>query len=60
MLAIVAAVNSIPLFAPFFQAIGLGYTGWLVYRYLLHASTRAELGQEINKLKSKVTGKPST
>lgn len=57
MVALVAAVNSIPLFAPFFQAIGLGYTGWFVYRYLLHASTRAELGEATDKLKSKVTGK---
>jgi CAAD domains of cyanobacterial aminoacyl-tRNA synthetase len=57
MLAIVSAVNSIPLFAPFFQTIGLGYTGWFVYRYLLHASTRQELGEEITKLKLKVMGK---
>jgi hypothetical protein len=60
ILAIVAAVDTIPLFAPFFQTIGLGYTGWFVYRYLLHASTRAELGAEINMLKSKVTGKSAT
>jgi CAAD domains of cyanobacterial aminoacyl-tRNA synthetase len=59
ILAIVAAVDTIPLFEPLFQTIGLGYTGWFVYRYLLHASTRKELAEEINTFKSKVTGKPA-
>jgi hypothetical protein len=57
MLAIVAAVDSIPLFAPFFQAIGLGYAGWFTYRYLLKADTRQELAGEIDTLKAKVIGR---
>ncbi len=57
LLAILGAVNSIPLFAPFFQSIGFGYTAWFVYRYLLKASTREELGEKINTLKSQVAGK---
>jgi CAAD domains of cyanobacterial aminoacyl-tRNA synthetase len=57
MLAIVAAVNTIPLFEPLFQTIGLGYTGWFVYRYLLKASARQELATEINTVKSKVIGR---
>jgi hypothetical protein len=56
LLAILGAVNSIPLFAPFLQAIGFGYTAWFVYRYLLKASTRAELAEEINTFKSQVAG----
>jgi CAAD domains of cyanobacterial aminoacyl-tRNA synthetase len=57
MLAFVAAVDTIPLFAPFFRAIGLGYTGWFVYRYLLKAATRQELAGEIDTLKAKVIGR---
>jgi hypothetical protein len=55
-LAILAAINGVPLLAPTFQLIGIGYTAWFVYRYLLHASTREELNSEINGLKSEIFG----
>lgn len=56
-LAIVAAINDIPLLAPMFELVGLGYTGWFVYRYLLTRSSREELGQEFESLKAQVVGK---
>lgn len=56
-LAIVAAINDIPLLAPMFELVGLGYTGWFVYRYLLTKSSRQELVQEFESLKTQVVGK---
>jgi len=58
-LAVLAAINGIPLLSPIFELIGLGYTGWFVYRYLLKASTRQELGNEFQDLKGQVIGNSS-
>jgi hypothetical protein len=55
-LAILAAINGIPLLAPTFQLIGIGYTAWFISRYLLHASTRQELNSEIDNFKSEIFG----
>ncbi|MHC0063628.1 CAAD domain-containing protein [Nostoc sp. UIC 10890] len=57
LLAILDALNDIPLVAPTFELIGIGYSAWFVYRYLLKASTRKELTTEITTLKSQVVGK---
>lgn len=56
-LAIISAINDIPLLAPTFELVGLGYTGWFVYRYLLTKSSRQELVQEFEALKTQVVGK---
>lgn len=56
-LALLGAINDVPLLEPTFELIGLGYSIWFVYRYLLKASNRQELGQEINKLKEQVVGR---
>ena len=56
-LAIISAINDIPLLAPTFELVGLGYTGWFVYRYLLTNSSRQELGQEFKSLKNQVMGR---
>jgi len=55
-LAILEAINGIPLLAPAFELIGLGYSGWFVYRYLLRASTRQELGSEFQAIKAQIVG----
>ncbi|MCP6759358.1 hypothetical protein BLD44_021320 [Mastigocladus laminosus UU774] len=57
VLAILDALNDIPLVAPTFELIGIGYSAWFIYRYLLKASTRQELTSEIATLKSQVVGK---
>jgi hypothetical protein len=36
--------------------IGIGYSAWFVNRYLLKASNRQELAQEIQGLKQQVVG----
>jgi CAAD domains of cyanobacterial aminoacyl-tRNA synthetase len=55
-LAILSAVNEIPLLAPTFELVGIGYASWFVYRYLLQASTRKELTDEIDSFKSEILG----
>jgi glutamyl-tRNA synthetase len=59
LLAVLDALNDIPLLAPTFELIGMGYTAWFVYRYLLKESTRQELLAEIESLKDQVVGKNS-
>ncbi|MCT7974977.1 CAAD domain-containing protein [Laspinema olomoucense] len=60
ILAMVDAVNDIPLLAPFFEFVGIGYSAWFVYRYLLRASNRRELVQDISTLKDQVVGHHSS
>ncbi len=59
ILAVLAAINDFPLLSPFFELIGLGYTTWFVYRYLWKESSRKELKDEFEVLKSQVMGRNS-
>ncbi len=56
-LAILSAINDIPLLAPTFEMVGIGYTTWFVYRYLLNAAAREELSKEFDGFKSGIFGK---
>jgi len=56
-LAVLNAINDIPLASPFFQLIGLGYTIWFTSRYLIKDSTRQELAEEIGLLKKQILDK---
>ncbi|RVW94575.1 Protein curvature thylakoid 1A, chloroplastic [Vitis vinifera] len=53
---IVSAINSVPLLPKIMELVGLGYTGWFVYRYLLFKSSRKELATDIEALKKKISG----
>ncbi|CAL9150078.1 unnamed protein product, partial [Musa hybrid cultivar] len=53
---IVGAVNSVPLLPKIMELVGLGYTGWFVYRYLLLKESRKELASDIESLKKKIVG----
>ncbi|NER79002.1 MAG: hypothetical protein F6K42_05365 [Leptolyngbya sp. SIO1D8] len=57
LLAILSAVNEVPLLAPTFELIGLGYTGWFLYRFLLKDANRQELTENIKSVKDQVLGK---
>jgi hypothetical protein len=57
VLSVINAINDIPLLSPVLELVGLGYSVWFVYRYLLRASTRSELLQEFEVLKKQVVGK---
>ncbi|BAF09935.1 Os02g0731600, partial [Oryza sativa Japonica Group] len=53
---IVGAVNSVPLLPKFMELVGLGYTGWFVYRYLLFKESRKELADDVDSLKKRIAG----
>ena len=59
LLGVVDELNDIPLLAPTFELIGIGYTAWFIYRYLLRSSNRQQLGQEIQAIKEQILGKKS-
>ncbi|HEY9597156.1 MAG TPA: CAAD domain-containing protein [Cyanophyceae cyanobacterium] len=56
MLALLDAIDDIPLISPTLELIGIAYTAWFVYRYLLRASNRQELMEEFKSLKNQVLG----
>lgn len=58
-LAVLDAINDVPVLAPLFELIGLIYSGWFIYRYLLKASNRSELASEMNALKAQILGRTS-
>ncbi|KAL3829717.1 hypothetical protein ACJIZ3_018519 [Penstemon smallii] len=53
---VVGAINSVPLLPKVMELVGLGYTGWFVYRYLLFKSSRKELATDIEAIKKKIAG----
>jgi hypothetical protein len=56
VLAVLDALDDIPLLSPTFQLIGIGYSVWFISRYLLKASTRKELAEEFESYKQQVIG----
>ena len=56
-LALLDAINDIPLLAPTFELIGFAYTAWFIYRYLWRASNRDELASSFGSLKDQVLGR---
>lgn len=55
-LAVLDAINHIPLLSSILELVGLGYVAWFVTRYLLKASTRDELFAEFNGIKQQIIG----
>ena len=45
--ALLVTVSEIPLLEPMLQIVGLGYTGWFAWRYLLKPENRQELGENV-------------
>lgn len=56
LIAVLDAINDIPLLAPMLQLIGMGYTAWFIWRYLWKASNRQELMSELGALKDQIFG----
>eukprot|EP00210_Caulerpa_lentillifera_P006805 g6504.t1 len=54
--SVVSAFDNIPLLPKFFQLVGLLYSSWFIYRYLLFKSSRQELSEDVNELKKKISG----
>ncbi|GLI62822.1 hypothetical protein VaNZ11_005572 [Volvox africanus] len=53
---IVNAINAVPLLPKFMELVGLGYSAWFTYRYLLFKSSREELLKDIGDLSKKISG----
>ena len=50
-IAVLDAINDIPLLGEFFEVVGLVYSIWFGVRYLLFASNREELNVQLKSLK---------
>ncbi|MGK7914926.1 MAG: CAAD domain-containing protein [Prochloraceae cyanobacterium] len=57
--ALLDAINHIPVVAPLLELVGLGYSLWFAWRYLRFASTRKELAAEFESLKQDILGENS-
>ncbi|ACK69092.1 conserved hypothetical protein [Gloeothece citriformis PCC 7424] len=55
-LAVLAAINSLPLLAPLLQLVGLGYSVWFVVGNLLGFANRQVILAKINGLKEYIFG----
>lgn len=49
-------VDDVPLLASIFELIGIGYSAWFIYRYLLKASDRQELVDQLEKTRQRILG----
>lgn len=56
LLAVLDAINDIPLLSPLFELVGMGYSAWFIYRYVWKAENRQELVNDFNSLKAQVLG----
>ncbi|MBD1217798.1 MAG: CAAD domain-containing protein [Aphanizomenon flos-aquae Clear-A1] len=55
-MALLDSVNDLPLLQPIFELIGLFYSCWFAFRYLLKFETRQELSHKFNSFKQKSLG----
>jgi hypothetical protein len=55
-IALLDAVNDFPLLQPIFELIGLFYSIWFTFRYLIKYETRQELAQKFNAFKQESLG----
>jgi hypothetical protein len=55
-IAILDAVNGVPLLAPIFEIIGIFYAIWFAFRYLIKAEARQELSHKVNSFKQQLLG----
>ncbi|MGB3193149.1 MAG: CAAD domain-containing protein [Limnoraphis sp.] len=53
---IIKALDGLPLIATFFQSVGILYTIWFSFRYIITAEKRRKLISNFNELKKNVIG----
>ncbi len=56
IIGVLDALNDIPLLGSTFELIGICYTVWFVYRYLLTAESRQEMARQFENFKQQVVG----
>ncbi len=59
LVGVLDSINDVPLVESTLEIVGMGYSGWFVYRYLLRSETRQELLSKFESLKEDVLGKDS-
>lgn len=52
--SVVDAIEKLPLFSGLFELVGIGYTGYFVYRYLLFKPDREELKEIVDDFVKKI------
>ncbi|XP_066352993.1 protein CURVATURE THYLAKOID 1A, chloroplastic-like isoform X1 [Miscanthus floridulus] len=55
-LVVVKSLDSVPLLPGLLELVGLSYSGWFVYRYLLFQENRKELTELIDDIKRRIIG----
>ncbi|KAK4795985.1 hypothetical protein SAY86_028311 [Trapa natans] len=53
---VIGAIDSIPLFPKLMEIVGLAYTVWFAWQYLIFQESRKELFNKISDLKQQVLG----
>ncbi|MEB3886644.1 CAAD domain-containing protein [Lyngbya sp. CCY1209] len=59
LVGVIDIINTIPFVQPTLELVGIGFSAWFVYRYLLRSETRQELVTQFNALKAEVLGEES-
>lgn len=60
LVAVLNVFNTIPLVGSTLELIGIAYSLWFVYRYLLKSSTRQELSEQITAFIEQIAGQNSS
>jgi glutamyl-tRNA synthetase len=60
LVAVLNVFNTIPLIAPTLELVGMVYSLWFVYRYLLKSSTRQELSDQVKSFIEQIAGQNSS
>jgi glutamyl-tRNA synthetase len=60
LVAVLNVFNTIPLVAPTLELVGMAYSLWFVYRYLLKSSTRTELSDQVKSFIEQIAGQNSS
>jgi hypothetical protein len=53
---LISAIDKLPLLPGFFEFVGIVFSGWFTYRYLLFKPDREEFLKIIDEAKGKITG----
>jgi hypothetical protein len=53
---LISAIDKLPLLPGLFEFVGIAFSGWFTYRYLLFKPDREELLKNIEEAKGKITG----
>lgn len=56
VIAVLGAINDVPLLEAFFELIGIGYFCWFSWRYLAKSESRQELTEKIRFWKQEILG----